>query len=255
MIGTQDSSACRLTSTPFRYPMAEFSSYYVDGWFLCRLSYCHETEKSPESVTLHHDCFEILGQAYEGADKLDRLWTFALWRKPWRQASRIFLPQRPDICSRGLRTVAKKLGLPFLEMFPVEIACIVCEYSEAAPFWRLASALDLAGEFSATEVAGNTTSHALRRVASWERGREPVLCREQRRLPIIRLTIDTFGIKRIERLPDDEPPYSRTRFDELAFVIEHQADIGPGRVAVLFKVGVYLTGNPDTPGPPFPYRR
>ena len=49
---------------------------------------------------------------------------------------------------------------------------------------------------------------------------------------------DALGINKIERLPGFEPPhsYSKARSDDLAYVIENQADMGPGRVSVMFKV-------------------
>ena len=171
---------------------------------------------------------------------LDRLWTLALWRKPWAGAPRIFLPQQPIIFSESVATVARKFGLPGLaRKLPAEIVLMIHGYSEPAALWRLGAALDLAAELNSTTpttTVDGVVSHSLRRVVSWQRGSVPMLAREQRPLPIIRLTIDAHGIKSIERLPDEEPPPSRARFDHLAFIIEHQAGIGPGRVSVSFKV-------------------
>ena len=103
-------AACRLATRPFCYPFAcspskdKLRFRIVDGWKLTsfpqhdRISHNGRSRPSPESVTLHHDCFEVFRQAYAASDALDRLWTFALWRHPWREASRMFLPQRPVAC-------------------------------------------------------------------------------------------------------------------------------------------------------------
>lgn len=260
MIGNPAATAYRLTTSPFRYPAPPRGPHKdkVDGLYLCPFSSCSRAKSTPESATFHHDCFEVFKSACTGADALDRLWSFAVWQRPWRDAARIFLPRKPAICSAGVGAAARALGLrAFAERLPVEIASMVYEYSESATFWRLASALDLAAQFSAAGERGITT-HALRRVASWERGQAPVLSREQHQFPIIRLTIDALGIKSVERLPGDEPPLSKARSDNLAFVIEHQADIGPGHVVVLFKVGrrySFMAGvyNPAPSFPPVPF--
>lgn len=238
MVGNPDATAYRLTTKPFCYPVAPGGRGIVDGVPFCRSSTCYMAKVgSPESATLHHDCFEVLKSACTRGDVLDRLWSLAVWRTPWRDAARIFLPQEPVISSQGVAAVARGFGVAgFVGRLPAEIEWMIYGYSESAAFWRLAAALDLAAEFNETKSTGKVISHPLGRVASWERGGGPVLSPEKDHLPVIRLTIDSFGIRSIERLPDEEAPYSNARFNNLAFVFVHKADLLPGPVTVTVKV-------------------
>ena len=94
-------------------------------------------------------------------------------------------------------------------------------HSPSALFWRVASTLDLATRLSATPV-GDLISVTMCEIDGWERGCQPVSCKDGKRLPIIRMTIDSLGIKKVERLSKDQLQYSPKRFDNMVFVNEHE---------------------------------
>lgn len=237
VLGTPTSAACESTTIPFRYPNCRLYSYSIGGHVISRKGPPpSDKPSSRESATLHHDCFEVFRQQYTESDALDRLWTLSLWRVPWRGATRIFLPQKPMLGSQSIDKLALKLGLAPLAGMPPEIILMIHSYSESATFWRLVAALDIAAVFKVTPTDELTATYALRRIAFWERGQAPDVPADKGLPPFIRFTIDAFGIKRIERLPDHEPTYPGTRFDDLAFVIENQKNMGPGRVNICFKV-------------------
>ncbi|KAI1100637.1 hypothetical protein F4804DRAFT_318408 [Jackrogersella minutella] len=113
------------------------------------------------------------------------------------------------------------MGLGQLKTLPPEIWQIILQYSESYPFWRFVSALDFTSRVSWMPSEA-TTSIAVSRIAFWGRGNPPEIIIDLTAHPIIRLTIDSHGIAKVERLPS-YPSFSETRFDDLAFVIEDQS--------------------------------
>ena len=85
---------------------------------------------------------------------------------------------------------------------PSEIILMYHGYSESATFWRLAAAVDIAAEFKGAPTDGLTTTHALRRIACWERGQAPDVSADKSLPPFIRLTIDakSRGFRTMSRL-------------------------------------------------------
>ncbi|SPO07084.1 uncharacterized protein DNG_09778 [Cephalotrichum gorgonifer] len=207
LLGNPDSTSCWLSTTPFLYPDYGLTLRAVDGWSICRRPECPQCAASPEAATLHLECFEAFRQAYAPVDALDRLWRAASWRRPWRSAPAVVLPERGTI--GAVEAVAAKCGLPELSRMPPEIIHMVRGYSESALFWRLVAALDLAVQFK-TGPPGSLHSVALFQVAGWKRGcgSPPTSSDDLDGHRVIRLTIDSRGIKEIERLPASEPHYS-----------------------------------------------
>lgn len=157
------------------------------------------------------------------------------WRllKPWRQAPAIVLPEDTNVTSGAVAIVAKGYGLPELLGMPPGIKQMVRDYSQSSLFWRLVVALDLAAQFNAVP-SSNFSSIPVRQEAEWERGCIPIQSQALDHLPIVRLTIDSRGIRKLERLPAGEPQYSSRRFDNLIFIIEDQGRFDG--ITALFKV-------------------
>ncbi|KAK4041089.1 hypothetical protein C8A01DRAFT_34823 [Parachaetomium inaequale] len=157
-------------------------------------------------------------------DALDRLWLARLWRrKPWTGPPVPPLDLREDspAISTFLRCAAR-CGLPRLTTLPLELVEIIQPLSKPHFFWRYVAAIDLAARLSAGP-SRPLQSVPLATVISWERGCAPV-CGEERgddSRPIIRLTVDCEGLRKIERLPG-RPSYDPRRFDDVAFVVEEQ---------------------------------
>lgn len=93
---------------------------------------------------------------------------------------------------------------------------MVHEHSSTSLFWRYSAALDLARVLHA--VPPNNLSVPLLKVKAWERGARPEVEEIPDRPHDVRLTIDSYGIRRIERLARGSW-YQRRRTDHLAFVI------------------------------------
>ncbi|MBE3041144.1 hypothetical protein IMZ48_00865 [Candidatus Bathyarchaeota archaeon] len=233
MLGNPTSTGGWLSTRPFLFPDYSHTSRAVDGWSLCRRPGCIQCAVSPEAATTHIECFELFTRTYMQIDARDRLWRAAAWRKPWREVPTMVLREDEHVTAESVATVAKEYGLPQLPGLPVEIRQIIRSHSESALFWRLTAALDLAAQFHATPTSDHT-SVPLRDVTGWERGCLPSLSKDSHHLRIIRITIDSCGIKKLERLPAGEPRYSNRRFDTKVFVIMDEGHFDG--VTALFKV-------------------
>ena len=182
---------------------------------------------------MHLDCFELFRQSYLPINALDRLWRVVAWRKPWRGAPALVLPEGSIIGSGALAEVAERYGLAGLGRMPPEIIQLIQDDSASALFWRLIAPLDLASRFKALPV-DYFVSLPLHELAGWERGSLPLESKDLGHLPIVRLTIDSRGIRKVERLPAGEPKFSSERFDNTAFIIRDVTDFKG--VVALFKV-------------------
>ncbi|KAI1822656.1 hypothetical protein F4861DRAFT_381574 [Xylaria intraflava] len=233
VLGNPQSTASWLSTRPFLYPGNDYRLRGIDGWLLCRRPGCPQCAASPEAVTTHLECFELFTRTYTRVDALDRLWREASWRRPWREAPLIVLPEDMNVTSKAVMIVAKRYGLPELLKMPPEIRQMVRNYSQSSLFWRFTAALDLAARFDAAPTS-RFSSIPVRRIAEWERGCVPTQTKALISLPIIRLTIDSRGIRKFERLPAGEP-YSSRSYDRTIYIIEDESRFDG--VSALFKDG------------------
>lgn len=233
VLGNPRSTTCWLSTRPFLYPDYGPSLRAVDGWALCRRPGCPQCAASPEAATMHIECFELFARTYTHIDALERLWRATAWRKPWRDAPPVILAERTGVTSTAIATVAQKYDLLKLSRMPLEIRGMVRDYSGSALFWRLVAALDLAAQFEALPTK-DFDYIPLCNVAGWERGRLPTQSTDLHHLPIIRLTIDSQGIRKLERLSASELRYSSRRFDNMVFVVKDEGCFKG--VMMLFKV-------------------
>jgi len=134
--------------------------------------------------------------------------------------------------------VAGKYGLPGLTKLPQEILQIIRNYSASAHFWRYVSGLDLAARLAETPEPDPEEEYLvvpLREVVRWERGTSnPEVSKEP--LPVIRLTIDSRGIRRVESLTEEQARYRHERYDDRLFVVQGTSDAQLEGITALFQV-------------------
>ncbi|KAM7198712.1 hypothetical protein V8F20_006027 [Naviculisporaceae sp. PSN 640] len=225
-----------------------------------------------ETVTVHQECFRIY--IHDAAPRLgkyrligpeSRLYTAGLFRSPWPRAPPLSLTGASEMSYAVLSQVASRCGLSQLAECPAELVEMIHQYSPHSPFWRAISALTLA------ERVGTTVPEPLvvpfHEIDSWERGGKLTRWQPPRNLqssstssrsrpPVVRLTIDAEGIRRIELLWG-EPRYTSQRTDRLAFVVEElatfkgiDAHFEDGLVQLYSKSGYPRLRIWDTPTPP-----
>ncbi|EHK22603.1 uncharacterized protein TRIVIDRAFT_126216, partial [Trichoderma virens Gv29-8] len=186
----------------------------------CDYDDCEACAVSPEAAAVHHGCYEVFAHKCLVRDRqvlLRRLLVLALWRRPWREAQPLFLPSRVD--KHTLDAVAGLFGLPQLCGLPVELLEMIRGFSAHSLFWRSISALRMAAYVSDTrDGLSQTQVVALRHVVSWERGGRLDKSESQTLPPILRLTMDSDGISRVERLPS-HPRYSRGNYTHTAYIV------------------------------------
>lgn len=167
---------------------------------------------------MHSDCFEFVAQRCRLDDYLDHLWVVTAWRTPWRKAPHLRLEETavtPDF------SMLDDVGISRMRLLPPEVLQMVHGHSATNLFWRYSAASELAKRLNAA-LSDQLLSIPLCTISTWNRGGEPVITETDYHLPIVRLTIDSRGIKKIERLPE-YPWFKRWRTDGLAFVILHQS--------------------------------
>ncbi|PTB60475.1 hypothetical protein M431DRAFT_12403 [Trichoderma harzianum CBS 226.95] len=192
---------------------------------LCKPYNCGACAASLEAAAVHHGCYGFFTHRCLIDDTqvlLRRLLVLALWKRPWKEAQPLFLPNSND--SRSLDVAANMYGLPQLSRLPVDLLKIIHGHSAGALFWRSISVLratvcisNMGDESQQSEVV------ALRHVVSWKRGGK--LDKSDSQTPlIIRLTIDSDGISRVERLVD-YPRYWRKNYRYTAHIVGSGKDV------------------------------
>lgn len=132
-----------------------------------------------------------------------------------------------------LQTIGEAGGLPLLYKLPLELLRMIQSYTRHALLWRSIAALQVAARVSATDPA-SLVDMPLSEAPSWERGKKL----EERSQPLpppsaLRLTIDSDGISKIERL-SHLPEYSKECYTRTAFVVVQEAAVSG--LTVQFKV-------------------
>lgn len=135
--------------------------------------------------------------------------------------------------------LASGLGIGGIGGLPTEVVRMIRDHSSSSLFWRYSAVLDLTRALRA--APSDALSVPLARVRMWERGRHPEIEEAPGRPQAVRLTIDSYGIRRIEALAGS-PSYQQRRTDQLAFVIL-EADKIQG-VTAHFKVRCFCLSPP-----------
>ncbi|KAL1894887.1 hypothetical protein Sste5346_005574 [Sporothrix stenoceras] len=238
--GTLDGSAFASCTEPMSFIAPSTVKAYKNS-YLCRWAGCKTCVVAPDVVTLHADCLEVYEQAAtkdnETAEKArQRLWIAASWRTPWKKAPFLSLFQNDNAQLSMSITLYKHLGISGMARMPPELASNIRELSKDSPLWRLNAAAYLAlslaerekheiAEPSKDDAAAHPTSIPLSKVEAWERGGQLVRREEKETTTattddsFIRLTVDTHGLLRIERLPERPAYDGTTSAGELAYAL------------------------------------
>jgi hypothetical protein len=207
----------------------------TEGWTFCRQSDCTRCPESRESATVHTSCFRVFRSHIDtSSEALGRLWLRATWRSPWQA----FAPKsdpfliRGDTChlsSFALAQVAPNYGFPELLRLPSELVEVIRNNSSTTPLWRLAAAVDLACDLKKQPEEKEVQELDMSNVIGWARGGKLLQTRRSEhslKFPVIRLTIDTHGLKAIDRLPEHPLPSGEDDHepskDEAFAFLDHQ---------------------------------
>ncbi|KAH6984428.1 hypothetical protein BKA56DRAFT_654838 [Ilyonectria sp. MPI-CAGE-AT-0026] len=184
-----------------------------------------------KSVNVHAGCFDLFMKFMKkctSQDKLDRLYTLASWTRPWSAVSSLHLDPQTNV-PRGIYMLAKFKDMQHIASVPLEIALLIHDYSRLGMIWRYASLLDRLRMLSKADF--QLSSLSLREISSWERGGLPTVLTGRSR-GIIRLTIDSQGLSKIERLRE-RPNHQAGSSTALAYVVEPEKRLG--NITVDFK--------------------
>ncbi|KAK4659126.1 hypothetical protein QC762_0005610 [Podospora pseudocomata] len=132
----------------------------------------------------------------------------------------------------SLYTILLQLsGLPQLTRLPPELTKMIQNFSADNLVWRLTRVIGIAENGPPLSVMPQ--AFHLSKISAWERGGEPVLAAngcESAMPQIIRLTVDSRGLQRVERL-QEKPVHRPGRSESKAFAVFDERDV---RGAVLW---------------------
>jgi len=208
VLSNTDSTAYDSCTSNFAFPLPGMQPYsLVDGRYRpCRKPTCTMCHKSPQAFTIHYDCFKLFE---DKGQKASRLWMIAARKHPWRRAPLIeFCTVKSEISKEALFELVPlfiDLPLPLLINLPLEILDKIRDFSPDAILWRHVAVLRLIEQISGTKTEALTVP--INQISSWERGIHPVqiINRPSNEdqisdpLKIIRLTLDSRGIRKLER--------------------------------------------------------
>ncbi|KAL6410051.1 hypothetical protein AUP68_06460 [Ilyonectria robusta] len=227
LIGNEDSNAFYKAIRLDGFPAYDYRPESWDDIPLCRRPDCSDCHASREVSTAHADCHDFVESKYEldnhwsepGRSHSDHLWVLSAWRTPWRQAPNFRLEEKTFTPNFSM---FDKLGYPLMKMksLPLEVIQIIHEFSAASPLWRLTAASALPHRLPAASSDQLLTIH-LSTLLSWDRGCQPVIADvgdTTSRLPVIRMTIDAWGIKKVEQLPE-QPRFTTWRTNTYIYVV------------------------------------
>lgn len=216
------SPAQTLATPTFTYPPSSDSTtphccdscFTISGHPLCQKPSpgCLICADSLETVTLHRDCLLLFRRFWLGCDEgaLSQAARFAAWKRPWRRAPWLFLPEVEGV-SRAALAVAERWDgdgdglLRRLSEMPQEVVSLIREFSEESEVWRFVAAVDVAGRLCGTGPGGHggpgVLLMPLGEVDYWEHG--VVLVPGEGAFPegsVTRVSIDAQGVRAVERL-------------------------------------------------------
>lgn len=162
-----------------------------------------------------------------------RLWVRSAWRFPWRGAQPLDLSGR-KLDSGALKRTAEISGLSGMCRLPCELFDMIHLYARRSLFWRCISAIQLASFVTGT-APGPHFDVQLSNVLSWKRNGDIEYIEPKTQPPIIRLTIDSDGISRVERL-SSAPVYSGECNNSHRTIVQHETEITRIQVQVRVRI-------------------
>ncbi|KAF5971320.1 hypothetical protein FBULB1_9280 [Fusarium bulbicola] len=203
-----------------RFPFPEERGITVKGGLypLCNGEHCRDCKGSPESVTMHSECYCFFLQTYHDKPALERVWVAAAWRIPWVVRSSQSMPHIGFI-EHGLVSIssstAEALGMPQLATLPSEVLQLIAAYSRESILWKYLVIRTRAEELSMFDESiskdDDDMQYNLGTVKKWHRGQDAELDEDSPESFVFRLILDSHGLLGIERLPD-WPEYRNCRY-------------------------------------------
>lgn len=197
------------------FPHPHIATVDVHGFRFCRRRICPFCAKSPpRCAAVHRECFAIYRKhcRLPVSRSLGTLRTTLLFKNPWSKMPSLHLLPSTD---RSLCMRDELGGIPDLAKFralPMEILDIIKQFSLQTSFWRCLSALCFARR--AIPSTRSTQTLPLKDVGSWRRGNQDLLVSNDDR-SVMKITIDSDGIRQVERLhelPAYAPETSRHHY-------------------------------------------
>jgi len=195
-----------------------------------RYAPCHTCNESPEEIAVHTGFLSLFMQESKNAASasteflrealLDFLWIRSCWKSPWRCSPYRSLEDKPPAVSPDASMAA--LSLLNFKKLPTEMVHRIQMHSPESKLWDYPNIVQIARRSAVSIGASELVAVPVWRVLSWERGHQPVLSKQPCRL--VRLTIDSHGIKSVERIALDSSDQclgggSNDRSDRLAYAI------------------------------------
>lgn len=206
MFGDRDSACYQGHTHPFPFPSVPpdgSTGNPTFGYFICRQRPCNTCNSAPEYVPVHYDCLAIFRKACspQVPDVWHRLWARLAWKRAWQDAPSLHLPIQPRVHLGMLKRVVEVCELPMLLNLPIEVLELIWAYLKPSPLWRCVAALSLADRLSSANTEPFLTV-PFNEIQSWNRHGKLDRCTQPSSTPLkaVRLTIDSDGISRIERL-------------------------------------------------------
>lgn len=149
-------------------------------------------------MTVHADCLCLFRKTCSAKDKYKRLWIAGTSMYPWRDAVPLTLD---PVLYAPTEILSSAAG--FSKSLLPDMAGLIGGYLQLShPLLRFCKVMQLAQYLRLAE-SGNAVTHPLCEVLSWSRGASPILVEQGQAVnPLMRLTIDSRGIKSIERLSE-----------------------------------------------------
>ncbi|RDA88404.1 hypothetical protein CP532_5569 [Ophiocordyceps camponoti-leonardi (nom. inval.)] len=205
-----------------------FEIPYDENLEYCRDPDCSYCLSAPDSCTVHVLCLKLFirqpdfkkeADPKEITDKLRRLWVAATWTSPWHGA--IAPDVEPYVHYRSDRDLRGMLDhLPQIMSLIPELSSMIWEFCASSSLWLYSAVLDLYDELSVSKLR-RQPSIPLIKIKSWARSHQPEY-NDNTTTPgsdFLRLTIDSRGLRRIERLKE-RPSRNNSRSDFKAFIVE-----------------------------------
>lgn len=173
------------------------------GVIFCTIPACKHCLANTESATIHADCLALFSRHCVAGDKLHRLWAASTAMAPWRHCVPLVLPYEGQL--GDLRCVSKVLEMPKLNCLPVELAEMIATHVGPHIIWRYRTVIERATSLSSAHPNETPKTVFLGDLLGWSRQSEAHTYDQAPSAAYIRLTIDSCGIKQIDRISAPEP--------------------------------------------------
>ncbi|KAH7328149.1 hypothetical protein B0I35DRAFT_472895 [Stachybotrys elegans] len=200
--------------------------------FFCRQPISRKCADRRESATLHTDCYNLYMQHAKSPDKASRLYTFASWNHPWPKCAPLLLSPLPFNLERASHLAAQVCSIPGLTTLPPEVSQMIWDWATPTVLLRFCAVLD------AVDFLDHAPSHSrafmpLATIHHWERGSFPVDFKAPDDSDF-RITIDSRGIRRIDRLETGQPNPVQRKGSDIVYAIAKASQ----PIRVLFHLGL-----------------